>query len=854
VTGPPRPRPDAAGGTNATADAWTLVVDGWDPADEGRREALCTLGNGRFATRGAAPESAADGVHYPGTYAAGCYDRLRDQVAGRAVENESLVNLPNWLDLRFAVDDGDWVDLSATRVLEHRLSLDLRRGVLGRRLRFVDGAGRTTSVRQRRFVHMAQPHLAGLHTVVTAEDWAGRFRVAAGIDGTVTNAGVRRYDGLSGRHLEVVDTGEPDARTVLLVARTVQSGLRIAEAARTQVRRDGTVLDPPRRLVGTPGRIAHELELELRPDEPVSVEKVVALVTSRDPAISEPAAAAVELLAEAPGFDELLVSHELAWHQLWRRFAIELTDGHGPTTVDTLRVLRLSVFHVLQSVSPHNVDLDAGIPARGLHGEAYRGHVFWDEIFVFPLLTLRLPGLARSLLRYRIRRLDAARRAARAAGHRGAMYPWQSGSDGREETQQMHLNPRSGRWLPDTSHLQRHVGLAVAYDIWQYHQATGDLEFLAEHGAETLLEIARFFAGLATYDAARDRFRIRGVMGPDEYSTRYPGATEPGLDDNAYTNVMTVWVLLRAREVLDVLPATRRTELVESLGLGPAELLHWRDVSRRMYVPIAPDGIISQFEGYRDLPELDWADYRRRYGDIQRLDRILEAEGRSVDDVQASKQADVLMLFYLLSADELRELLGRLGYALPPEAIPRTVEYYIARTANGSTLSALVHAWVLARGRREQALDLFEQALHSDIADIQGGTTAEGVHLGAMAGSVDLLQRCFAGLETRQDVLWFNPHWPRRFGRLEFAVEYRGRPLTVQVTGREVRVASGPGPGTAVRVGCGEQVRELHPGETALFLAGGGAGAHATGDFRPAAGGPAPLPQRPAPGQRVPRR
>lgn len=109
----------------------------------------------------------------------------------------------------------------------------------------------------------------------------------------------------------------------------------------------------------------------------------------------------------------------------------------------------------------------------------------------------------------------------------------------------MHLNPRSGRWLPDTSHLQRHVGLAVAYNIWQYYQATGDTAFLTEHGAEVLLEIARFFAGLASYDPTRDRYRIKGVMGPDEYSTRYPGATEPGLDDNAYTNVMTVWLLLR---------------------------------------------------------------------------------------------------------------------------------------------------------------------------------------------------------------------------------------------------------------------------------------------------------------------
>jgi len=800
-------------------DAWTVVFDGWDPADEGRREALCTLGNGRFATRGAAAESAPDSVHYPGTYAAGCYNRLRDEIGGQAVENESMANLPNWLDLRFAIGDGDWIDMSRVRVLQHRVELDLRRGVLSRQVRFVDAAGRHTSVRQRRLVHMAQPHLAALHTLFTAEDWSGQLRVASGIDGAVANTGVPRYRGMASRHLDIARTGQPDQHTVFLLARTTQSQLRIAEAARTRVCRDGMPDEPPRRLRQEAAQIAHELTLELRAGEPVAVEKVVALVTSRDVAVSDPAVAAVDLLAEAPGFDDLLESHELAWLQLWRRFRVDLTDGDGPAAVETLRTVRLSVFHVLQTVSPHNLDLDAGIPARGLHGEAYRGHVFWDELFVFPVLTLRLPGLARALLRYRTRRLGAARRAAREAGHVGAMYPWQSGSDGREESQRVHLNPLSGRWLPDTSHLQRHVGLAVAYNIWQYYQSTGDLAFLAEHGAEVLLEIARFWAGLARYDPAHDRYRIRGVMGPDEYSTRYPGATEPGIDDNAYTNVMTVWVLLRAQDVLAVLPSTRRTELVESLSLGPAELLHWREVSQRMYVPIGADGVISQFEGYRDLPELDWDDYRRRYGDIQRLDRILEAEGRSVDDYQASKQADVLMLFYLLSADELRELLGRLGYALPPEAIPRTIEYYLARTAHGSTLSVLVHAWVLARANRDQALEHFARALRSDIADIQGGTTTEGVHLGAMAGCVDLLQRCFAGLETRQDALWFNPHWPRRFGQLKFAVQYRDQPLTVQVTGREVRVSAEPGPGGAVRVGCGDEVRDLQPGETVRFSA-----------------------------------
>jgi trehalose/maltose hydrolase-like predicted phosphorylase len=801
------------------ANAWTLVFDGWDPADEGRREALCTVGNGRFATRGAAPESAADGVHYPGTYAAGCYNRLRDEIGGQEIENESVVNLPNWLDLRFAVGDGDWIDMSRVRVLQHRVELDLRRGVLSRQVRFVDAANRHTSMRQRRFVHMAQPHLAALHTSFTAEDWSGRLRVASGIDGAVANTGVPRYRGMASRHLDITRTAQPDPHTVLLLAHTTQSELRVAEAARTRVCRNGTLDELPRRLRQQASRIAHELEL--RAGEPVAVEKVVALVTSRDVAVCDPAVAAVELLVEAAGFDDLLESHELAWHQLWRRFRIDLTDGDGPAAVETLRTLRLSVFHVLQTVSPHNLDLDAGIPARGLHGEAYRGHVFWDELFVFPVLTLRLPGLARALLRYRTRRLGAARRAAREAGHVGAMYPWQSGSDGREESQRVHLNPLSGRWLPDTSHLQHHVGLAVAYNIWQYYQATGDLAFLAEHGAEVMLEIARFWAGLASYDPARDRYRIRGVMGPDEYSTRYPGATEPGIDDNAYTNVMAVWVLLRAQDVLTVLPSTRRTELVESLRLGPAELQHWSQVSQRMYVPISADGVISQFEGYRDLPELDWDDYRRRYRDIQRLDRILEAEGRSVDDYQVSKQADVLMLFHLLSADELRELLGHLGYPLPPEAIPRTIEYYLARTAHGSTLSALVHAWVLARANREQALEHFERALRSDIADIQGGTTAEGIHPGAMAGCVDLLQRCFAGLETRQDALWFNPHWPRRFGRLEFAVQYRDQPLTVLVTGREVQVSAAPGPGGAVRVGYGDEVHELRPGETVRFCAAG---------------------------------
>ncbi|HEY3480400.1 MAG TPA: glycosyl hydrolase family 65 protein, partial [Streptomyces sp.] len=416
---------------------------------------------------------------------------------------------------------------------------------------------------------------------------------------------------------------------------------------------------------------------------------------------------------------------------------------------------------------------DAGVPARGLHGEAYRGHVFWDELFVLPFLNLHLPEVSRSLLLYRYRRLDAACRSAAAAGRFGAMYPWQSGSDGREETQHLHLNPRSGRWLPDHSHLQHHVGSAVAYNVWQYCLASGDTAFLHTEGAEMLLQIARFWAHTAVWDTAHERYRIRGVVGPDEYHDGYPDAAEPGLDDNTYTNVTAAWVLARARELTDALPTPRRDELFERLGLDATELALWDDVSRRLRVPFHR-GVISQFDGYGDLSELDWAAYRARYGDIRRLDRILEAEGDSVNRYQASKQADVLMLGYLFPPTELAGLFQQLGHRLDDGIWSTTVDHYLARTSHGSTLSGLVHGWVLARSRRAEAWTYVREALIADVADVQGGTTGEGIHLGAMGGTLDLVQRGLTGLEPREDGLWLDPVPLPELSRFHLSVRYRG--------------------------------------------------------------------------------
>ena len=268
------------------------------------------------------------------------------------------------------------------------------------------------------------------------------------------------------------------------------------------------------------------------------------------------------------------------------------------------------------------------------------------------------------------------------------------------------MNPRSQRWVPDHSSLQRHVGSAIAYNVWQYFQVTHDVEFLQCYGAELLLEIARFWSSLAQFNDARGRYEIYGVMGPDEFHESYPDAPTPGLNNNAYTNIMAVWVLCRALEVLDRLPDLRRTELLTQLGVSAEECTRWRDISRRMYVPFHGDGIISQFEGYDQLAELDWDAYRTRYGNIQRLDLILEAEQDSANRYKLSKQADVLMLFYLLSAEELGALFTRLGYPFDAETIPRNVAYYDSRSSHGSTLSRVVQAWVLARVDRPRATDL----------------------------------------------------------------------------------------------------------------------------------------------------
>ena len=804
--------------TSSTTTNWTLSYDSFEPEEEGLREALTSTGNGYFCTRGSFAWTDADDVHYPGTYMHGGYNRETTIMAGVPVLNEDLVNLPNWLLLELRIEGEEAVGANNVELLSYRHELDLRNAVLIRDLRFRDREGRETTLETRRFVSMADRHQGAIEWKITPENWSGEVEIVTALDGRVSNSGVARYSDLEGRHLNPSSTGAPRTDTIGLRVRTRQSRIYIAQAARTRIYDEDGEVEVGRTLYQMDDYAHQVLSFRLRENETVRVEKMVSFYTTRDTAINEPLTNAEKSVSRFGTFQEALDRHTRAWDELW-----SVCDVRVPGDDHVQQLLRVHISHVLQVCSPHTADLDTGVPARGLNGEAYRGHIFWDELYIYPFLNFRLPEITREFLMYRYRRLDEARAAAREAGYKGAMYPWQSGSDGQEETQVVHLNPNSGKWEPDLSHNQRHVNAAIFYNIWNYYLATDDFEFLLDDGAELMLEIARFWASIAHYNEERDRYEIHGVMGPDEFHEKYPGSGEEGLRNNAYTNVMVAWICEVAQEVLDLLPDRSRDALVERIGLSDEEIETWSEMSNKMFVPFHEDpdlgdGIISQFEGYENLEELDWDHYREEYGKIQRLDRILRAEGDDPDKYKLAKQADTLMLFFLFSGEELKEIFERLGYDYTPDTQRKNVEYYEKRTTHGSTLSFVVHADALADLDPEASWEMFLTALESDVGDVQGGTTQEGIHMGVMAGTLDLIQRGYLGAEIRDGTLHFDPKQTEKLDGLSLPMRFHEMPIDITLKGNELTVtAQTDGSGRTVKVALGDEVQELTGGQSHTF-------------------------------------
>lgn len=783
----------------------------WKPEEQKLREALCTLGNGYFATRGAAEESSADGSNYPGTYIAGGFNRAKTRLSGRVIENEDFVNFPNWLYLNFRPKNGNWMDLNRIKVHSYKQILDMKQGILIRNFLIEDDDGRITAIKSSRLVSMSNMHIAAIQWEFMPENWSGSIEICSAIDGTVTNAGVERYSELESAHLDHVLTKTNEDRIALMV-QTKQSRFVVSEAARTRIYHYDKELNHERVTKEREKYIEQIISFDVSEGHKYIIEKIAALYTSRDKASSEPSLEASKAISRAPRFREIMAQHRYAMKRLWRRTDIEIA---GEDKVQ--RLIRLHIFHILQTVSFNTIGLDVGVPSRGLHGEAYRGHIFWDELYIFPYLNLRLPELTRSLLMYRYNRLGEARYAAKQEGFKGAMFPWQSGSNGREESQVLHLNPRSGRWIPDNTYLQSHVNAAIAYNVWKYYLTTGDHQFFSFFGAELILSIAEYWASRVSYNEDYQRYEIRGVVGPDEYHTNYPDSQEQGLRNNAYTNIMVAWLLQKAVETIAIIDKSRSTELQNELKITDEDISEWEKISKRMFVPVGDDGIIEQFEGYQKLAEFPWDEYQEKYGDISRLDRILESEGTSTNKYKAGKQADVLMLLYLFSEQELSEIFRIMGYNFNPDTILKNIKYYSERTSHGSTLSRLVFSSILSKYDRTSSWQNFQKLLVSDFEDIQGGTTPEGIHLGAMAGSLDLVQKTYAGIEITEEALWIKPDLPENMNAIKLRLNYKLHWLNVFIDREKIVVSFEEGLTKKVNIGVIDRIYEFKQGDRKEF-------------------------------------
>jgi beta-phosphoglucomutase family hydrolase len=785
-------------------DNWSITYHDYVPEKEKTREALLTVGNGYFGTRGAMPEAEPGRFNYPGTYMSGVYNRLISKVGGHDVENEDFVNVINWLPVTFRINEEEWFDINKAEIIEVKRILRFNNGVLYRRLVTRDEKGRDTLIGTRRMASMEDPNLASQEYTITPLNYTAKITVRSGLHGDHINAGVERYGQLNQKHIEPVLLGSEENKQYLVV-KTTRSNVVIAAAALVTVFEGNDRVYVPIHKNHTAGRSQIEFSRTVKQGEFLRVQKIISLHHNLEQKEIDPLEAALASCKKYRSFDEVLEESALKWEQIWDRIDIRVTGDRLAQ-----KLLRLHLYHMMVTTSPHNASIDAGIPARGLHGEAYRGHIFWDELFILPFYNFHFKEVSRSILLYRYKRLDEARKYALEYGYQGAMFPWQSGSNGREETQVIHLNPVSGEWGPDHSSLQRHVSLAIAYNIWQYFHVTGDMQFMEKYGAELLFEICRFWASKSKLNKVTGRYEIIKVMGPDEFHEKYNDTEEGGLKDNAYTNLMVAWMLGKAGELLEKMEEQKKTALMEKIRLTQGETDRWNDIASRLNLVVSPEGIIAQYDGYFDLKELDFEEYRKKYKNIYRMDRLLKAEGKSPDEYKVAKQADTLMTFYNLGKQEIDLILDRLDYRLPEDYLLRNLNYYLARTSHGSTLSRVVHAQLAnLTGDHKLSWGLYLDALTSDYGDIQGGTTAEGIHAGVMAGTVWVALASFAGLDIHGDFPRFYPNMPEHWRKISFSFNFRGADYECEVARETIRIRIDQNKTGLLKIGIRDKVIEI---------------------------------------------
>ncbi len=768
-------------------DGWNLTYYGFDPPNEKLRETLTTIGNGYFGCRGAIESGKAleEDIHYPGTYIANLFNKIPSKVHDKTIYNNDFVNCPNWLPVLLKIGNSEYINPVKEEILSYKQNLDIKNALLYRKITFKDKKGQITTIESKRFTSMHNPHYAAIKYTISPHNYSDNIMLKSALDGNIINFGVARYRSLNSKHLEPVAQGEKN-NNLFLNVKTNSSNVDIIYRAQNIVKFNTNT----REINTKKAYVAEEIEFKAKENTSYTLEKIVSIYTSKDKDIDDYKIASENSLENIDDFDGMFNAHIKEWAKLWEKADFQIEGDRFAQ-----KTIRLHTYHLLNTASPHNKKIDAGMPARGLSGEAYRGHIFWDELYIFPFYNIHFPDITKSLLKYRFNRLDGAREYAKEFGYKGAMYPWQTADGAVEETQSVHYNPNSDTWGPDLSRRQRHVSIAIAYNVLEYYKCTGNTDFFNKYGAEMLIDITRFWTSIAEYDKNDKKYHIKGVMGPDEFHEKYKGASDEnaGIKDNAYTNVMVSWLINKTTDIVKNLPQKVLERISSKINFNTSETDNWNDIASNLNIIFSKDEIMSQYDGYFDLKELDWNHYKEKYGNIGRMDRILKSENDSPDNYKVAKQADTLMMFYLLTPAQVKKTLNSMGYNINDsiEFMKKNYDYYIQRTSHGSTLSQIVHSAILKyiHGYKNDMWERFMNALKSDVAGTQGGTTIEGIHCGVMAGTVDIIVKAFAGITCYEDgSICINPNMPKHWNSLSFKLLHRNNWVNINIDKKQISI------------------------------------------------------------------
>lgn len=727
---------------------WEVVEESFTIENNLRNETIFSLSNGYVGMRGNFEEGyrGPEGTGLNGTYVNGFYEseyiKYGETAYGFAEKSQTMLNVTDGKTIRLFVGDEEF-NLLEGCVSEYERVLSLKDGLLRRGLTWTSPKGRKIRLEIERLVSLSNRHLIAISYTVTPVDFGGTLTLLSALDGNVTNLDAgndpRVGSGLKGRVLFPEDAWI-EGTFGMLVQRTKNTGFSLACAMdhRLDTRDDCTV-----RSETGPSEVKTIFEVQAESGKPVRLVKYIAYASSmgeRD----KPADIVRQVLEEARllSFDTIKKAQREYLDDFWYRADISIKGD--PALQQSIRV---NAFHLLQAAGK---DGRTNIAAKGLTGEGYEGHYFWDtEIYILPFFLHSFPEIGRKLLEYRYGILEKARERARQMSHaKGALFPWRT--IGGEEC--------SAYFPAGTA--QYHIDADIAFAVKKYMEATGDQDFLIKYGAEIVFETARLWADLGCFDERRGGFCINTVTGPDEYSAL--------VNNNCYTNLMARENLLYAFETVrwmrEHTPA-EYSRLADKISLGPEEPEYWKKAADGMFVPYDERlGIYLQDDSFLDRKKWDFENTPK-----ENYPLLLHYHPLVIYRHQVCKQADLVLLLYLLG-DRFTKEEKRINYG-----------FYEKVTTHDSSLSTCIFSIEASEtGDHEKAYEYFMETARMDLDDTHGNTK-DGIHAANMAGTWQCIVNGFAGMRVRDGVLRFAPYLPASWEEYSFKVAFRDRLIRVKV-------------------------------------------------------------------------